>query len=220
MANKEELEEEVEETESETNENVSTPSTSDLKQIVITEMTRIINKYRDDQFAKNEDVSLMEGMNKKKDINNVINHIMNNLTAKRIMGGDDSITYEYIHEYYVDNFDVVEDKWSQYMRAPGGNSQPPKELSDKEIAKRYAEIPNDIKNEMYQKALEEAERAAKFKAEEEIRKREEKRKAKEKELAEKKKTEELAKKEAEKKVREEAIKQGAYEQIDIFGMLG
>ena len=90
-------------------------SIASLKKIVITEMTRIVKVYRE-KMLESGDTALIDGMNKKTDINNVVNHIMNNLIAKRILGGSDESVYEFIHEYYVDKFDVVEDNWSSSIR--------------------------------------------------------------------------------------------------------
>lgn len=90
-------------------------SIASFKKIVITEMTRIVKVYRE-KMLESGDTALIDGMNKKTDVNNVVNHIMNNLIAKRILGGSDESVYEFIHEYYVDKFDVVEDNWSSSIR--------------------------------------------------------------------------------------------------------
>lgn len=103
----------LEETNKEENTSFSAKS---FKKIVITEMTRIVKVYREKMFESG-DMALIDGMNKKTDINNVVNHIMNNLIAKRILGGSDESVYEYIHEYYVSNVDVVEDNWSSSIRS-------------------------------------------------------------------------------------------------------
>lgn len=222
----EELEEElVDEKEVEEVEDKSASTSTEsneFKSIVIKEMTRIIETYRVMMFANDVDAPLIEGMNKKTDINNVINHIMNNLVEKRIYGGADEITYEYIHEYYVDNYDVVEDNWSKRIRTGGiGASEPGPKQKAKSEAK--SKITEEQKQKFYEEALEEAKRAAKLKAEEDFRKAEAKRKEKEKKLAEKKKAEELAKKEAEKiakeKANEEALKNGAAKQMSLFDLV-
>lgn len=170
MENEELIEEEeaVENTASESN---------DFKSLVIKEMTRIINKYREIKFERNDDPALIEGMNKKTEIINVVNHIMNNLTKRRIMCGSDETTYEYIHEYYVDKFDVVEDSWSKYIRNEAPTTPSPKQVAKDEAKSKITE---EQKQKFYEEALEEAKRAAKFKAEEDLRKAEAKRKEKEK----------------------------------------
>lgn len=173
----EEAEEEIKE-EKEDKKPESSPQVDFCKKIVIDEITRIINDYKQIEIAKNEDKPLLEAFEKKKDIDliNCINHVENKLVEKRICGGADSIMYEYIHEYYVDNFEIVEDKWSNYIK-------PPVYMNTEQQAKKEAKetITEEQKQKFYEEALEEAKREAKRKAEESLRKAEEKKKAKEEE---------------------------------------
>lgn len=203
---------ELEETKSK-KENASS-SIASFKEIAITEMTRIVKVYREKMFESG-DTALIDGMNKKTDINNVVNHIMNNLTAKRIWGGSDESVYEYIHEYYVDKFDVVEDNWSSFLRPVADNFVKPKNAKQKARTEEREKITDEMRTQFYEEALKNAQEAARLKAEAKVKADEEKRKAKEKAQKEAEK----AKKEAEK---EEKAKLKALEeskkpkQISLF----
>ena len=219
----EEFEEELEEEMEEENENESgneapAPSQNSPKDIVIKECTRIIEQYIDLAKANNDEYFVNALSNPEKTTESCINHIMNSLTQKRIYGGADSLMYEYIHEYYVDNFTEVKDEWTSKL-ASGGSIASEKKLSDKEIAKKYKALSEEDRKKIYEEQYKKAEDAARIKAQEALKAKEEKRKAKEKELAEKKKAEELARKEAEKKAKEEALKNGAGEQTSLFDFL-
>lgn len=167
----------------------TSPQMTSYQKIVIDETTRIINDYKKNQIEKNEDKVLLDAFEKKKDIDiiNVINHVMNKLVEKRICGGADSLMYEYIHEYYVDKFEIVEDKWSSFMKPV--NYMTPEQEVQKETKDSITE---EQKQKFYDEALEEAKKEAKRKAEESLKRAEEKRKAKEEEK--KKKVEEEANK--------------------------
>lgn len=196
--------EEVEEETEQAEETTPTP-TNDFKNIVIKECERIIDDYI--EICKgNKDTAFLEALeNPKKEKKYCVNHIMNNLAKKRIYGGADSLMYEYIHEYYVDKFEEVNDNWSNLMRSPSGGSTTPKKAKPtlKDIEEGYNALSNEEKNRIYLEQLAKYEEEAKKKALEKIKADEAKKKEKEKELAAKKKAEEQAKKEAERKRKEE-----------------
>lgn len=204
MAKKEKIDEleneELEDEEQEETPSKETPS-NDFKNIVITECNRIIDQYIEICKSNNDEAFLKALDNPDKTKDNCVNHIMNNLTAKRIYGGADSLMYEFIHEYYVDNFTEVKDNWSNFMRAPSGsgsNNRKAAKPTMKDIEEGYNALSNEDKNRIYLEQLHKAEEEARKKALEKIKAEEAKRKEKEKELAAKKKAEEQAKKEAEK----------------------
>lgn len=212
----EEATEEVEKVENESKAN----STPGFKDIVITECKRTINQYKE-LMANSDDWKLLEGFNNpNKNDDECVNHIMNNLTKKRIYGGADSLMYEYIHEYYVDDLkeEQLKDNWSSCLRPTGAPSTPGPKAQAKEDAKN--KITEEQKQKFYEEALEEAKREAKFKAEEDFKKAEAKRKEKEKEQERIRKQKELEKKKAEEekkaKALEEAKQSGAAEQMSIF----
>lgn len=177
----EELENEEEEAE-ETTPAASTPS-NDFKNIVVTECTRIIDQYIEICKSNNDEAFLKALDNPDKTKENCVNHIMNNLTSKRIYGGADSLMYEFIHEYYVDEFTEVKDEWSKFMRNPSaiGNNKSKKAKDEKTT--------NDVDIEKIKRDA-----VAEYKAAE---------KAKKEEQA-KLKEEEKAKKEAEAKKKAES----------------
>ena len=188
-----------------------------FKDIVIETTGGIIDRYIEIVKSKGTDDAFLRGLeneNKKKE--DCINYVMNNLTEQRIIGGDDSLMYPYIHDYYVDELkdEQVKDNWSKHIRNNPAPSKGGAKAQAKEDAKN--KITEEQKQKFYEEALEEAKREAKLKAEEDFRKAEAKRKEKETKLAEKKKAEELAKKEEEKKAKEEALKRGASKQMSLF----
>lgn len=198
----EELEnEEVEEdTEEETTPAASTPS-NDLKDIVVKECTRIIDQYID--ICKgNNDTAFIEALdNPDKTKENCVNHIMNNLTSKRIYGGADSLMYEFIHEYYVDKFTEVKDDWSKWMRTPSGNTGSSKKVDENKIkADALKEAKKQLEAEYGKMDIDSIKKQAitEFKASEKAKKEEQ---AKLKEV-EKKRKEEEARKKAESKANE------------------
>ena len=215
----EELENEEEEAE-ETTPAASTPS-NDFKKLVVTECTRIIDQYI--EICKgNNDTAFIEALdNPDKTKENCVNHIMNNLTSKRIYGGADSLMYEFIHEYYVDKFTEVKDEWSKFMRNPSaiGNNKPKaRKPTMKDIEEGYQALSNEDKNRIYLEQLHKAEEEARKKALEKIKADEAKRKEKEKELAAKKKAEE-ARKKAEIEAKKEAEKNsGGFSQMSLFDL--
>lgn len=202
----EELEEDVEEEETEQSEESSSAASTDFKSVVIKECERIIDKYIEICKSNNDTVFLEKLDDPDKEKKYCVNHIMNNLTKKRIYGGADSVMYEYIHEYYVDDFKEVKDNWSAFMRTPssGGSTTTKKTKPTlKDIEEGYNALSNEEKNRIYLEQLAKYEEEAKKKALEKIKADEAKKKEKEKELAAKKKAEAEAKAEAERKRKEE-----------------
>lgn len=186
------------------------------KEIITETVSGIIDRYAMMVVEKNEDQKFIDGFNnpeKKKE--ECINYVMNNLVNQQIYGGDDSLMYQYIHDYYVDDLDVslTFDNWSNRLGGVGGsskkaapeNTKPTKE----QIVEAYESLTNEEKNEIYLKQKERVEKELYEKALAEEKERE--RKAKEKEKA--RLEEEKAKKENEKK-------NGAFEQTSIFDFLG
>lgn len=98
---------------------------NDFKDVVIKECERIIDQYIEICKSNNDTAFLEKLDDPDKEKKYCVNHIMNNLTQKRIYGGADSVMYEYIHEYYVDDFKEVKDNWSTFMRTPssGGSTK-------------------------------------------------------------------------------------------------
>jgi len=181
-------------------------STPGFKDIVITECKRIINQYKE-LMSKSDDWKLLEGFNNpNKNDDECVNHIMNNLTKKRIYGGADSLMYEYIHEYYVDDLkeEQLKDNWSSCMRPTSVPEKPKAKLTEEQKQKLIKKAEEDFLKEQKRKLeQEEQERIKREKEQEKIRK--------EKEL-EKKKAEE----EKKAKALEEAKQSGAAEQMSIF----
>ena len=197
-----------------------TPS-NDFKNIVITECNRIIDQYIEICKSNNDEAFLKALDNPDKTKENCVNHIMNNLTKKRIYGGADSLMYEFIHEYYVDNFTEVKDNWSNFMRNPSAisnNSPKAAKPTMKDIEEGYQALSNEDKNRIYLEQLHKAEEEARKKALEKIKADEAKRKEKEKELAAKKKAEE-ARKKAEIEAKKEVEKNsGGFSQMSLFDL--
>ena len=206
--------EEVEDEETEEETPVANTPSNDFKDIVIKECNRIIDSYIE-ICKSNNDTAFIEALNNPdKTKESCVNHIMNNLTKKRIYGGADSVMYEYIHEYYVDKFTEVKDEWSKFMRNPSAiSNNKPKATKPtmKDIEEGYQALSNEDKNRIYLEQLKKAEEEARKKALEKIKADEAKRKEKEKELAAKKKAEEQAKKEAEKN-------NGGFSQMSLFDL--
>lgn len=205
MEDDEILEEEQEEVKEENESKAN--STPGFKDIVITECKRVINQYKE-LMANSDDWKLLEGFNNpNKNDDECVNHIMNNLTKKRIYGGADSLMYEYIHEYYVDDLkeEQLKDNWSSCMRPTTGVPEKPKaELTEEQKQKLVKKAEEEFLKEQKRKLeQEEQERIKREKEQERIRK--------EKEL-EKKKAEE----EKKAKALEEAKQSGAAEQMSIF----
>lgn len=219
-----EEDEKVEENDSSSNSTSTESKEKSFKDIVIETTGRIVDRYIEMVKSKGTDDAFLRGLeneNKKKE--ECINYVMNNLTEQRIFGGDDSLMYPYIHDYYVDALlkdEQVKDNWSNHIRNTPAPSKGGAKAQAKEDAKN--KITEEQKQKFYEEALEEAKREAKIKAEEKIKEQERIRKEKEKELAEKKKAEELAKKEAEKiakeKAKEDALKNGAAKQMSLFDL--
>ncbi len=171
-----------------------------FKDIVIETTGGIIDRYIEMVKTKGTDDAFLRGLeneNKKKE--ECINYVMNNLTEQRIFGGDDSLMYPFIHDYYVDALlkdDQVKDNWSNHIRNTPAPSKGGAKAQAKEDAKNS--ITEEQKQKFLEEAIEEAKREAKIKAEEKLKEQERIRKEKE---AEKKKlqAEAKAKAEAERK---------------------
>ena len=167
-----------------------------FKDIVIETTGGIIDRYIEMVKSKGTDDAFLRGLeneNKKKE--ECINYVMNNLTEQRIFGGDDSLMYPYIHDYYVDALlkdDQVKDNWSNHIRNTPAPSKGGAKAQAKEDAKNS--ITEEQKQKFLEEAIEEAKREAKIKAEEKLKEQERIRKEKE---AEKKKLEAEAKAKAE-----------------------
>ena len=171
-----------------------------FKDIVIEVTGGIIDRYIEMVKSKGTDDAFLRGLdneNKKKE--ECINYVMNNLTEQRIFGGDDSLMYPYIHDYYVDALlkdDQVKDNWSNHIRNTPAPSKGGAKAQAKEDAKNS--ITEEQKQKFLEEAIEEAKREAKIKAETKLKEQERIRKEKE---TEKKKleAEARAKAEAERK---------------------
>ena len=167
-----------------------------FKDIVIETTGGIIDRYIEMVKTKGTDDAFLRGLeneNKKKE--ECINYVMNNLTEQRIFGGDDSLMYPFIHDYYVDALlkdDQVKDNWSNHIRNTPAPSKGGAKAQAKEDAKNS--ITEEQKQKFLEEAIEEAKREAKIKAEAKLKEQERIRKEKE---AEKKKLEAEAKAKAE-----------------------
>lgn len=194
----EELEEDVEEEETEQSEKSSSAVSTDFKSVVIKECERIIDQYIEICKSNNDTAFLEKLDDPDKEKKYCVNHIMNNLTKKRIYGGADSVMYEYIHEYYVDDFKEVKDNWSTFMRASssGGSTKKVDEaaIRDKAFkeAKKQFEAEHgkiDVES-IRKKAVADYKAEEKAKKEEAARLKEEEKKRKEQEEAKRKEQEE------------------------------
>lgn len=200
---KEELEElEEEEVETEQSEESNSTTSNDFKDVVIKECERIIDQYIEICKANN-DTPFIEALdNPDKEKKYCVNHIMNNLTKKRIYGGADSVMYEYIHEYYVDDFKEVKDNWSNFVRTPssGGSTKKVDEAAIKD--KAFKEAKKQLEAEYGKIDVESIRKkaVADYKAEEKAKKEEA---ARLKEEEKKRKEEEEAKRKAEEQSNEE-----------------
>jgi hypothetical protein len=195
--NEELLEEETEKVEEEQKEESTTETKEKtFKDIVIETTGVIIDRYIEIVKSKGTDDAFLRGLeneNKKKE--DCINYVMNNLTEQRIFGGDDSLMYPYIHDYYVDALlkdEQVKDNWSNHIRNTPAPSKGGAKAQAKEDAKNS--ITEEQKQKFLEEAIEEAKREAKIKAEEKLKEQERIRKEKE---AEKKKLEAEARAKAE-----------------------
>lgn len=211
----EELEEDVEEEKTEQSEETSSAAPNDFKDVVIKECERIIDQYIEICKSNNDTAFLEKLDDPDKEKKYCVNHIMNNLTKKRIYGGADSLMYEYIHEYYVDNFTEVKDNWSNFMRTPssGGSSKKVDEAAIrdkafKEAKKQFEAEYGKIDVESIRKKA-----IADYKAEEKAKKEEQAR------LKEEAKAKAEAEKEEKRKALEEAKKQEESSLGGLFDLL-
>ena len=149
----------------------------DMKQIVIDTCTGIIERYKAMMVEKNDDPFFIANLdNEKKTVEECINYIMNNLVAQRIYGGDDSIMYPYIHDYYVDEGHVkYGDNWSNQIGS-GASRTPKKEpkLTEEQKKKLMEKAEQEFIQEQKRKLdAQEKERIKKEKEKEQKRKEQE-----------------------------------------------
>ncbi len=203
MAKKEELEEmeEDEIVEEEQQESSSNNNSKSYKDQVIEFVKGLISKYKAAAIEKNDDPYFLANIdNEKKSEDECVNYVMNDLTSKRIMMGDDSIIYGLIHDYYVDSVQA-EDNWSQYLNRSNTPAAAPK----KEV-----KLTEEAKKKLQEKAEAEFLEEQKHKLEEIEKKRIEK--EKEKERIRKEKEAEAKRLAAEQKAKE------APKQMSLFDL--
>ena len=167
---------EIEEMEDETVEEQDAASNSkSYKDQVIDFVKGLIAKYKATAIEKNDDPYFLANIdNEKKSEDECVNYVMNDLTSKRIMFGDDSIIYGLIHDYYVDSVQAG-DNWSQYLSRGNSAAAPKKvELTEEDKKKLQEKAEAEFLEEQKRK-LEEAEkkRIEKEKEKERIRKEKE-----------------------------------------------
>lgn len=193
----EELEEMEDETVEEETQEAASNSNSNQKSYkdqVIEFVKGLISKYKDQKIKENDDPYFLANLdNNKKSEDECVNYVMNDLTSKRMMMGDDSIIYGLIHDYYVDSVEAG-DNWSQYLNRSNAPSAPKKEVK----------LTEEAKKKLQEKAEAEFIEEQKRKLEEIEKKRLEK--EKEKERIRKEKEAEAKRLAAEKKAQEEANK--------------
>lgn len=202
---KEELEEmeEDETVEEEQQESSSNNNSKSYKDQVIEFVKGLIAKYKATTIEKDNDPFVIKGFNDtKKSEDECVNYVMNDLTSKRIMMGDDSIIYGLIHDYYVDSV-TAGDNWSQYLNRGSATAAPKKEVK----------LTEEAKKKLQEKAEAEFLEEQKRKLEEAEKKRIEK--EKEKERIRKEKEAEAKKLAAEQKAQEEANKP---KQMSLFDL--
>jgi len=202
---KEELEEmeEDETVEEEQQEASSNNNSKSYKDQVIEFVKGLIAKYKATTIEKDNDPFVIKGFNdSKKSEDECVNYVMNDLTSKRMMMGDDSIIYGLIHDYYVDSVQAG-DNWSQYLNRGNNAAAPKKEVK----------LTEEAKKKLLEKAEAEFLEEQKRKLEEAEKKRIEK--EKEKERIRKEKEAEAKRLAAEKKAQEEANKP---KQMSLFDL--
>ena len=215
MEDKDILEEDYEQYEDHTDEEVeetetkAEPQEKDFMTIVKETVKGVIEDYAGMARMAKDDYFLIGYENPKKNIDECINYVMNNLTKQRIYGGRDSLMYPFIHDYYVDEIkpELLKDNWSMYLRNPSGNAKPKAELTEEQKAK------------LMKKAEEEFILEEKRRLQEEEKKRLEKEKARLQKQKEREKEKEIQKAIEEQKAKEEAKKNGAAEQMSLFDIL-
>ena len=196
---------EVSETTEEESKEATTQKT--YKDQVIEFVKSLIDKYKKKMIKEDTDSFFLNGINDdKKSEDECVNFVMNDLTSKRIMMGDDEIIYGLIHDYYVDSVKAG-DNWSQYLDRSNAHTRPVKkvELTDAEKEKLKAKAEAEFIEEQ------------KRKLEEEEKKRIEKEKARLQKQKEREAEKEVQKAIEEQKAKEEAKKKGAAEQLSLFG---
>lgn len=205
----EELEEDVEEETTEQSEESNSAASTDFKSVVIKECERIIDQYIEICKSNNDTVFLEKLDDPDKEKKYCVNHIMNNLTKKRIYGGADSVMYEYIHEYYVDGFKEVKDNWSTFMRTPasGGSTKKVDEAAIRDKAFKEAKKQFEAEHGKIDVDAIRKKAIADYKAEEKVKKEEQARL----------KEEAKAKAEAEKQKALEEAKRKEQEESEMLG---
>lgn len=158
------------------------PTVADFKNICIKVCKGIIEDYIKQQKEKNTDTMFLVGVaDNKKNQDECVNYIMNNLVKNKTFGGPDSLMYPFIHDYYVDDIKEkdLKDNWSSQIRTV--QAQAPKvELSEeekKELTKKVqdqfiADQKRKIEEAEKKKAEKAKQKAALKKAEEEKKKQE------------------------------------------------
>ena len=195
--------EELEETETKEEQ----PQQKDYLTIVKETVTGVIEDYARLAKTANDEFFLIGYENTKKNVDECINYVMNNLTQKRIYGGRDSLMYPYIHDYYVDDIkeELLKDNWSSYLRNPNTSTPKPK-----------AELTEEQKEKLMKKAEEEFILEQKRILQEQEKKKLEKEKARLQKQKEREAEKEIQKAIEEQKAKEEAKKNGAGEQMSLF----
>lgn len=185
------------------------PQQKDYLTIVKETVTGVIEDYARLAKTANDEFFLIGYENTKKNVDECINYVMNNLTQKRIYGGRDSLMYPYIHDYYVDDIkeELLKDNWSSYLRNPNTSAPKPK-----------AELTEEQKEKLMKKAEEEFIVEQKRRLQEEEKKKQEREKARLEKQKEREKEKEIQKAIEEQKAKEEAKKNGAVEQMSIFDL--
>ena len=197
--------EELEETETKEEQ----PQQKDYLTIVKETVTGVIEDYARLAKTANDEFFLIGYENTKKNVDECINYVMNNLTQKRIYGGRDSLMYPYIHDYYVDDIkeELLKDNWSSYLRNPNTSAPKPK-----------VELTEEQKEKLMKKAEEEFILEQKRILQEQEKKKQEREKARLEKQKEREKEKEIQKAIEEQKAKEEAKKNGAVEQMSIFDL--
>lgn len=195
--------EELEETETKEEQ----PQQKDYLTIVKETVTGVIEDYARLAKTANDEFFLIGYENTKKNVDECINYVMNNLTQKRIYGGRDSLMYPYIHDYYVDDIkeELLKDNWSSYLRNPNTSTPKPK-----------VELTEEQKEKLMKKAEEEFIIDQKRILQEQEKKKIEKEKARLQKQKEREAEKEIQKAIEEQKAKEEAKKNGAGEQMSLF----
>lgn len=196
-----------EDIEEETETKEEQPQQKDYLTIVKETVKGVIEDYVVLAQRSKDEFFLIGYENPKKNVDECINYVMNNLTKERIYGGRDSLMYPYIHDYYVDDIkeELLKDNWSSYLRNPNTSTPKPK-----------AELTEEQKEKLMKKAEEEFILEQKRILQEQEKKKLEKEKARLQKQKEREAEKEIQKAIEEQKAKEEAKKNGAGEQMSLF----